>query len=154
MQSLTFRNAHVNDTNDILEALQSLAIEQGLKDRYVLTSAKLHAALFSASAFAEALLALMDDKLAGLALFSPTNRSFDLFDRPGLYIHSLYVSKPFRRQGIGRELIDKIKEAARMKNYGRIDWIKLKSNSVGSQFYQAIDEAMVLDYIDYMRISL
>jgi ribosomal protein S18 acetylase RimI-like enzyme len=99
-------------------------------------------------------LAFAGNEFAGLVLFSPTNRNFDVFERPGLYIHSLYVLKQFRRQGIAKKLIDKIKEIAKKENYGRIDWVTLKSNNVGAQFYQTIDDVKVVDYIDYMRIRI
>lgn len=154
MESITFRAAIENDTNDIYSAMQAMAVEQKEDHRFSLTREKLFEALFSPNAFAEVILARKEDKFAGLVLFSPTNRNFDLFEGPGLYIHEIYVPTEYRRKGIGSKLMATLQKIAEERKCCRIDWVKFKKNSIGAHFYRSIEGAQEVDYIDYMRIKV
>ena len=154
MDMPVIRSALPSDTGDIYCALKKNDNEQGLAHRFTLSESDLFLALFSKNSFAEALVAKNNNKIAGFALFSPTNRNFNLFISPGIYIHCIYVEPEVRRQGIGRKFIDKIRETGKERNCCRIDWVLLKDNALGNLFFKSVEDAKTVDYIEYKRITL
>lgn len=151
---LIIRPVKKEDIPDLFYALQDSAREQGLEERFSADEQMLFNSLFSEHTFAEAFLALLQDRMVGFILFSKTNRNFDLFKAPGLYVHQIYVANSFRRQQIGTKLVKKIKELASNKGYCRIDFLCLNSNEAGRHFYESLKQAKEIDYAKLMRISL
>ena len=155
MQSFTYRKAIANDVCAIYAAMKSMVQEQKVEHRFTLTEEKLANALFSKiHSVAEVFCALDNNKIIGFVLFSDTNRNFDLFEKPGIYVHDIFVYPDFRRQGIGGQLMEIILEIGRKKNCCRIDWVQFKNNNVGDQFFKTIKGTQSVDYIDYKRIAI
>ena len=151
---ISMRYAKPEDLDFIYQSLMAMVKEQGIQDRFSQTEESLSQALFSDHPLAEVVLAELEGKRVGFCLFSLTNRNFELFDRPGIYLHELYTQPQFRKQGVARALIEKITEIAKERSCGRVDWVVLKDNQPALQFYKHIDAAVVVDYINYMRIKL
>lgn len=148
------RFAQNNDVNFIHECLKHLVEEQGTKALYSQTPESLYYALFSKEAFAECIIAEVNNTLIGILLYSVSNMNFTVFPSPGLYVHDIYVKPPFRRRGVASLLGDHLKEIARDRKYSRIDGIILKDNESAMAFYHKIEDINVLDYIHYMRLKL
>ena len=155
MQITTLRKATETDVPALYTALQAMVLEQKIEHRFNLTPQKLSEVLFAKNnGGAEVLCATDNDKILGFVLYSETNRNFDLFDGPGLYVHDIFVYPEFRRQGIGRKLMDQIIEESKGRNYSRIDWVQFKKNTIGDHFFKAVQGTQGVDYIDYKRIVL
>jgi GNAT superfamily N-acetyltransferase len=152
--NVIFRLATPHDNAFIYQALKDMALEENIADRFTLSEEKLNAALFSEKAFAEVLLAILDDQPVGLIVFSMTHRNFDIFSAPGIYIHNLYTVKSFRKNKIGTQLIEQIKKIALKRNCGRVDWVVLKNNKDAINFYKNIPGAHEVNVFHYMRITL
>ncbi len=148
------RFAQKEDVDFIHESLTHLVEEQGTKDRYSQTPQSLFYALFSKEAFAECIVAEVNETPIGMLLFSISNMNFTVFPSPGIYVHDIYVKPAFRRRGIASLLGDHVKEIAIDRKYSRIDGIILKDNENAMAFYHKIEDINVLDYIHYMRLKL
>ena len=151
---ITFKLAEPQEATFIFQSLKEAAAEANLSDRFFLTKENLWKALFSEKAFAESLLAYLDNQPVGLVLFSVTNRNFDLFNGPGIYMHCLYVAKSFRRKKVATQLTQEIKKLAQERQCCRVDWVVLKQNQSAIDFYNSIQQAKEVDYIHYMRMEL
>ncbi|MDR1859363.1 MAG: GNAT family N-acetyltransferase [Bacteroidales bacterium] len=79
--------------------------------------------------------ALCDGQYAGLA---NCNRNFSTFKaRPLLNIHDLIVLPEFRRQGVGRFLLDALSDFCRQNGYCRISLEVRTDNSKAQALYRA-----------------
>lgn len=142
------------DIDFIYNGLKSLAEEENISDRFVMTKDDLFDRLFGRLILAEVLIAEIDGEKSGLLLFSETNRNFILFEKPGIYMHDLYVNPKHRNKGIGRKMIGELISIAKTRNLGRIDWVVLNDNEKGKMFYDKLNEAKIVDNIQYMRMLM
>ena|ERR1700722_9884100 len=154
MKTLTFKIAEPSDAEFVFKSLKNGVIEQNLTDRFSLTKDNLEKALFSENTFAEVLLAFSNNQPVGLILFSMTNRNFNLFKGPGIYVHCVYVLPSFRRKKVGTQLSEQVKKIAQKRNCCRIDWVVLKQNQNAVEFYKTMNHAKEVDYIHYMRMEV
>lgn len=154
-QPIAFRKAKKSDLSQLFKALEALVADQRIEDRFSLSFEHLQDFMFSESSpYAEAFCAWLGTELAGFILFSKTDRNFDLFRAPGIYIHDIFVYPQFRRQGIGRRLVDEVVKEAEERRYCRIDWVQFKHNEIGDSFFKSIPGTQDVDYINYKRIVL
>ena len=56
--------------------------------------------------------------------------------RENLFLDTLYVLEEYRRDGVGQAIFGRLAEIAEERGYGRIEWICLKENQPGMNFYQ------------------
>ncbi len=148
-QPATCRMAGPRDLEFIYESLFNLFDEEECLDKFSQTQETLFEALFSNKAFAECIVAELNNVPVGLLLFSVTQHNFTIFPSPGIFVHNIYVTPEQRRLGVARHLGDYVKNIAISRNYCRIDGIILKNNQNALAFYQT-----VLDYIYYTRLKL
>lgn len=69
-------------------------------------------------------------EVVGLAAWEPAERKDCPGDAPALLLHGLYVHPEHMRQGIGRILMDSVREAARKGGYAGI-LVKAQADAVG-----------------------
>ncbi|MBS0290151.1 MAG: GNAT family N-acetyltransferase [Proteobacteria bacterium] len=148
------RLAQAQDLEFIYQCLLSLFEEEGNLEKLSQSPGTLFNALFSENAFAQCIIAEINQKPVGILLFSVTQHNFTAFPSPGIFVHDIYVLPDYRRQGVARLLGDAIKKFALAKNYSRIDGIILKNNQNALAFYRNIQDLQVLDYIYYTRLNL
>lgn len=152
--TIACRLATSEDLDFIYQSLQNIAKEDGYIDHFFLTIDKLKEALFSEKSFSECLIAELNRKPIAIMLFSEIHLNFNRFNKPGLYVHDLYVSKECRRLGIANKLGSAIIQTGKDRGCDRIDGIIPKTNFAATAFYQTIEDIKVLDYIHYMRLNL
>lgn len=150
---MNVRFAYPSDLEFIYNSLVKLFIEAQVVERFSQTKASLSKMLFSTQPAAEILIGEMEHTPVGFVLFSMTNRNFPLFYGPGLYMHDLYVKEPYRRMGMATKLINQLKNIAKERSCTRIDWVLLTNNKLGQIFYNSIESAKPVEYIQYMRIN-
>jgi GNAT superfamily N-acetyltransferase len=92
--------------------------------------------LLSASLFAGALVGRADGELGGYALYFFTFSSF--IGRPGIWLEDLYVRPAFRRQGLGRAMIEAVAGIGAERNCGRFEWTALNWNKNALDFYRKL----------------
>src|SRR5437868_5356083 len=94
------RPASEDDVTLIYQFITELAEYEKLSREVTATAADLHKAIFGANPVAEALIAEIEGRPVGYALFF---RNFSTFlGKPGLYLEDLYVQRDSRGRGAGK----------------------------------------------------
>ena len=160
MNTLTFRNANENDIPLILTMIRELADYENLLHEVKADEDILRYNLFERR-MAEVIFPVLDGKEIGFALFFHNFSTFlgkpgiyieDLYIRkeyrgkPGIYIEDLYIREEYRHRGYGKALIEKIKEIARERECGRVEWWCLDSNTPSIRFYKNIGAEAMTDH--------
>src|SRR5262245_47378328 len=104
--TIRIERATAADVLLLLDRIRELAVYERLAEQAVATEADLREALFGSAPAAEALIAYADNRPAGFALFFHNFSTF--VGRRGLYLEDLFVRSEFRRNGIGRRLLEEL----------------------------------------------
>ncbi|MDB6058820.1 MAG: GCN5-related N-acetyltransferase [Verrucomicrobiales bacterium] len=135
---------------ELLKLIRELARFEKLEHEMKATMALLRKALFGPQPVAGALLARCDGKTVGYAIYFSTFSSF--IGRPGLWLEDLYVRPRFRKNGIGRRLIESVAQVAAGRNCGRFEWTALNWNENALEFYRRLG-AKALDEWVLVRLD-
>jgi len=93
-------------------------------------------ALELATPLAYTLVALLENKIVGMAIFYYTFSSFTA--KQCLWLDDIYVKESIRSMGTGKALMDRIIEIAKEHNCSRLNWTVAKSNIRAKKFYSNI----------------
>lgn len=148
---VNFRYAQRADLPMLYKALREMVAEQNVEDRFHHTLGSLEEALFNQK-LARVLIAEVDGQYVAHALYSKTNRNFLLFDKPGLYLHDLYVIPDFRRQGIATKIMTYLRDLAHDSGCGRVDFVVFNFNQGAIDMYNKLGDTGEVDYVKYMRM--
>lgn len=144
------RPATPADIPAIRALIVALAVYEREPDAVKATEADLHEALFGARPLAEAVLAEVDDKPAGVALFF-TNFS-TWAGKGGLYLEDLFVVPEARGLGLGKALLVHLAGIAVARGYARFEWSVLDWNEPAIGFYRGLG-AVAQDEWTKMRVD-
>ena len=149
MNTLTFRNANENDIPLILTMIRELAAYENLLHEVKADEDTLRYNLFERR-MAEVIFPVLDGKEIGFALFFHNFSTF--LGKPGIYIEDLYIREEYRHRGYGKAMIKRIKEIAKERECGRVEWWCLDSNTPSIRFYKNIGAEAMTDWTVY-RLS-
>jgi GNAT superfamily N-acetyltransferase len=136
MKNLVIRAAERRDVPSILALIRGLAEFEKLSHEVVATEEILERSLFDGRKVAEVLLAELDDRAVGFALFF---HSFSTFlGKPGIYLEDLFILPEFRNQNIGFRLLREVARVAKARECGRLEWSVLDWNSRALSFYHRL----------------
>jgi GNAT superfamily N-acetyltransferase len=130
---------------DLLEMIRELAGFEHLEHEVQATVELLDRALFGPESVAGALLARCGEELAGYAIYFFTFSSF--IGRVGVWLEDLYVRPAYRRQGLGRALLDQVAEIAAQRDCGRFEWAALRWNRNALRFYQNLGARQLDEWV-------
>ena len=132
----TIRRATADDVPAILALIRELAEYEKLLDACIATESLLLEHLLGSSAAAESMVALVDGKVVGYAIYFRTFSTF--LAVPGLYLEDIYVQPTHRGGGLGKAMLVEICRIARQRGYGRVEWSVLKWNTPSIGFYESL----------------
>jgi len=92
--------------------------------------------LFGPHPYAEVLIAELEDRPVGFALFFHNYSTF--LGRPGIYLEDLFVTPDARGAGIGRDLLVRLARIAVERDCGRLEWWVLDWNESAIAFYERL----------------
>jgi GNAT superfamily N-acetyltransferase len=138
------RAARPADVDAIHALIRELAEFEQLTHLLVATPAELGAALFAAQPAVEALVAELDGKLVGYALFFHNYSTF--LGRRGLYLEDLYVQPTQRGTGLGTRMLRRLAALAVERRCGRFEWSVLDWNSNAIAFYEKLGAAVLPEW--------
>ncbi len=124
--NLNIRKASVEDVPLILKFIKELSVYEKMSKEVVTTEDTLRETLFGDKPYAQVLIAEIEGKPVGYALYFYNFSTF--MGRPGLYIEDVYVSEEYRGQGIGSALFEKCAYIAKENKCIRMEWLVLKWN--------------------------
>ncbi|MGH6959024.1 MAG: GNAT family N-acetyltransferase, partial [Dongiaceae bacterium] len=141
------RPAAPEDAGTIVRLIRELAeYEREPLSSVKITEADILRDVFGAERRAEVLLAELDGRAAGFALFFHNYSTWE--DRAGLYVEDLYVSEWARGAGLGRRLLAEIAALAAARGFRRVDLWVLHWNPARA-FYERIGFAELADWRRY-----
>lgn len=139
-----------NEIPALIELIRKLAQFEKLEHEFTATPELLQTAFFGAQPSAAALLARVDGEPAGYAIYFSTFSSFT--GRPGVWLDDLFVLPKFRKQGLGRKLIEAVAKIAAERGCARFEWLALDWNERALEFYRGLG-ARTLDEWVLLRIN-
>jgi GNAT superfamily N-acetyltransferase len=147
MSNLRIVNAVENDVPVILDFIKQLAEYEKLGHQVVATAETLEKSLFGQRANAQVILAELDGKKVGFAIFYTNFSTF--LGKPGIYLEDLFVIPEARGKGIGKKLLAYLARLTKERDYGRLDWAVLDWNKPSIDFYESIGAKPLNDWIVY-----
>jgi len=141
------RPAQPDDVPGIHALLLELADYERLSHAVRATEDSLHEALFGARPAAEAIVAEVDGRMIGYAIYFTTYSTF--VGRPGIYLEDLFVQPASRGQGIGKQLLARVAAVAIERKCGRLEWAVLDWNQPSIEFYKRLGACALDDWTVY-----
>jgi GNAT superfamily N-acetyltransferase len=138
------RAATKSDVPEVLRLVRALAEYERLSEYVTATEADFAQALFGATPRAHAVLAWVDARPVGLALWYYTFSTFTA--RPNMFLEDLFVEAEYRGRGIGLALFRHLAQCARDAGCRRIEWRVLDWNQPAIDFYRRIGARPVRDW--------
>ena len=132
-KKITFRMAEEKDAGLVMSFVHHLSVYEEMEGSVQATEELLRENLFRKKG-AEVLFALVDGKEVGMALYTAGFAGY--LGKQNLFLDTLYVLEEYRRDGVGQAVFGRLAEIAEGRGYGRIEWICLKENQPGMNFYR------------------
>jgi GNAT superfamily N-acetyltransferase len=150
LAGMTIRPATPADIPTIRALIVALAVYEREPDAVKASEADLHAALFGARPSAEAVLAEVDGKAVGIALFFTSFSTWA--GKSGLYLEDLFVTPEARGLGLGKALLVHLAGTAVARGHARFEWSVLDWNEPAIGFYKGLG-AVMQDEWTKMRVD-
>lgn len=132
---LTIRAARAGDLAQLLDMIALLAECHG--DKAKTTAADLDRDLFGQTPWITALVAEAGGRLIGYAMLVPAYRAVE--GMRGMDLHHLFVRAGHRGHGIGRHLVARAREHARMAGCGYLSVSAATGNFGAHRFYEQMN---------------
>lgn len=140
----TIRPAHAEDAETIVSLIRELAAYEKLEHEAVAGPEAIRLHLFGDRPRAEAILAEVDGRPVGFALFFHNFSTF--LCRKGLYLEDLFVRPSARGTGMGKALLQRLAQIAVERECGRFEWSVLDWNVDAQAFYQRMGATLLPDW--------
>ena len=136
MAEIAIRPATPDDVPLIFDMLRATAREQGNEHELCVTVDDVRVDGFGPSPRFHVLLAEVDGRSAGMALYVFDYSTWT--SRIGLYLEDLYVYGEVRRRGVARALMTELASIAKARGCGRMNWVVQRGNTRAIQFYERL----------------
>ena len=133
MSAIQIRQANSGDAEAMHAMICELADYEKALDQVELTAERLRNDGFGDTSYFQALVAQVGDEVIGMALYYPR---YSTWKGLTLYLEDLIVKEPFRRRGIGAQLLEKLLLIAEEKGVHRLEWQVLDWNEPAIEFYK------------------
>lgn len=140
----TVSPAAESDIPVILSFIRQLAEYERLAHEVIATEASLRQHLFGPRPAAEALVAKIDERAIGFALYFATFSTFA--GRAGIWLEDLFVVPEYRRQGVGKALLREVASIALRRGCGRLEWSVLDWNEPAVALYRSMGAVPMSDW--------
>jgi GNAT superfamily N-acetyltransferase len=134
--AIEIRAATADDVPLILDFIRALAEYEKLAHECVATEEALRKTLFGERPYAECVIAGLDGKPVGFALFFHNYSTF--LGKPGIYLEDLFVHPDARGHGVGEKLLAHLARLAIERDCGRLEWWVLDWNEPALAFYRKL----------------
>lgn len=142
--NLKIREATIEDVENIFNLIKALADYEKLSSEMTGNIDNLRKHLFENPIYAEVIIAEIENKSVGFALFFTNYSTF--LTKPGIYLEDLFILPEYRRQGIGKSLLNYLINLAKERDYGRVEWSVLDWNQSAINFYEKMGAKVLPDW--------
>jgi len=147
MQTLSIRQASINDAPAILGFITELAVFEKAEHEVLSTVEDIEKTIFGDDAGVHALIGELDKEPVAMAVYFFNYSTW--LGKNGLYLEDLYVSPQHRRTGAGRALLRHLAKLAIEKNCGRFEWSVLDWNQPAIELYESVGAVAQREWIGY-----
>lgn len=144
------RPAEADDVGRIRELILDLATYERSAEQVKVTEEQLRTALFGLEPATYALVAEVEDRVVGFALYFLNFSTWE--GTHGLYLEDLFVEPEHRGLGLGRALLAALAAIARDRGYARVEWSVLNWNQPSIDFYTRLG-AVAMDEWTVFRLT-
>lgn len=144
---IQIRRGTIDDAELIYSLICELADYEKLRHEVVATVDTCRESIFGPQSCSEVLIAELDGKSAGLAIYFSTYSTF--LARNGIYLEDIYVRESLRGRGIGKQLLAAVAKVAVDRECGRLEWSVLDWNQPAIDFYEALGAVAQSEWIKY-----
>ena len=137
------RFAQKGDMPEVLQLIQELADFEKEPDAVELSLSELENDGFSTPKRFDCLLAEMDQKVVGMALYYPR---YSTWKGATLHLEDLIVSNAYRGKGVGTALYSAFLAEAKKQNVRRVEWVVLDWNTPAIKFYESSGAKVLQDW--------
>lgn len=142
---VSIRNFKEVDCAAILRLVRILAkFENALEQVQITEQLLVEDGLGNAPAFS-CFVAELEDNIVGMALYYPR---YSTWKGRYLYLEDLVVDEKFRGNGIGKALLDRVIEVAKVENAARLEWQVLDWNTSAIEFYKKYEATLDYEWIN------
>jgi GNAT superfamily N-acetyltransferase len=145
--AITIRPVRESDVDLVLQFIRELADYERLTHQVTATREDIHAALFGARPYAEAVIGCIDGRPCGFALFFHNFSTF--LGKPGLYLEDLFVRPDSRGRGLGSHMLAWLARLALDRGCGRFEWAVLDWNEPALKVYRGLGARAADDWTIY-----
>jgi GNAT superfamily N-acetyltransferase len=142
--NLNIRSATINDIDSLFSLICALAEYEKLSHQVTGNLKNLEEHLFGNPVYAQAIIAELNNKSIGFALFFTNYSTF--LTKPGIYLEDLFVLPEYRRQGIGKSLLNHVINWGKNRDFGRVEWSVLDWNETAINFYGKMGATVLPDW--------
>lgn len=144
------REATPADVGRIRELVADLARYEKAEDQVKATEDQLRDALFDPRPAAYALVAEVDGRVVGFALYFLNFSTWE--GTHGIYLEDLFVDPDHRGTGLGKALLTRLAAIAHERGYARVEWWVLDWNEPSIDFYRRLG-AVPMDEWTVFRLT-
>jgi GNAT superfamily N-acetyltransferase len=149
-RSSAVRPAQISDVSRIRQLIMDLATYERSANEVKVTEDQLRAALFGPMPATYALVAEVNSRVVGFALYFLNFSTWE--GTHGIYLEDLFVEPEHRGAGLGRALLTALAAIARERGYVRVEWAVLDWNQPSIDFYRRLG-AMPMDEWTVFRLT-
>lgn len=147
MTNIAIRPAKSSDLPNIVAMVLELAEFERAPDAAIATIADFEEALFCANPAVFAVIAEVNERSAGFALYF---RNFSTWmGKHGIYLEDLYVRPDFRGGGVGQALLSHLAQICLDNGYPRFEWWVLDWNESARKMYHHLGAEALTEWIPY-----
>ena len=147
---MKIRLAKPEDIADIHRLIYELAVYEKAPEQMVATVDQLNDSLFKHNPVAFCHVAVVDEKIVGIALWFLNYSTW--LGKPGIYLEDLFVQPEYRGHGIGKGFMKTLAQLCIERGYERFQWWVLDWNKPSIEFYKSLG-AVAMDEWTVFRLS-
>jgi GNAT superfamily N-acetyltransferase len=147
---MKIRLAQPADIADIHRLIYELAVYEKAPEQMVATVDQINGSLFKDNPVAFAHVAVVDEKIVGIALWFLNYSTW--LGKPGIYLEDLFVQPEYRGHGIGKGFMKTLAQLCIERGYERFQWWVLDWNKPSIEFYKSLG-AVAMDEWTVFRLS-
>ena len=132
---MTVRRIRPDDVPAVVALVRELADYEKALHEVRLTEAQLHERLFGEAPALFGHVAVVDDRVVGMALWFLNFSTWR--GTHGIYLEDLYVQPQHRGAGLGKQLLRTLAGLCVERGYSRLEWSVLDWNAPSIAFYEA-----------------